>query len=294
MTLPGRGRPTLDSRARLDAAGATPQPEDAMSADPLAHHRASAGAALAGGDPDTIKRLYIQLGGDWLDAHGDGADLESIPVLSAPETTPVVVGRLRSVSGLILDAGCGPNPAVSLALAAGGNERVMVSLDIGWGTVRIARQIARQRGVDLVGVVGDVERLPFRSGRFDGVACVDCVEHLPDDVAGVTELARVARPKATVVVATPNRGNARILRRRVGDRLRGARRPASHYYVSNSHIREYTWGEFERLISPALRLRERAPVGWTGGWKSRLATRLLGIRPLHRLSQMIVVDSAPR
>jgi SAM-dependent methyltransferase len=263
-----------------------------MPGDPLANHRASAGAALNSGDPDVIKRLYIQLGSDWVDAHPDDTDLESLPVLSAGETTPVVVGHLRKVAGLVLDAGCGPNPAVSLALAGGPAQ--VVSLDIGWGTVQVARQLARHRGLSLAGVVGDVERLPFRDGCFDGVSCVDCLEHLPDDAAGVRELGRVANAAGTIVLATPNRRNADVLRQRLRDVLRGNRKRREDYFVSNSHIREYTWAELERLIAPVLRLRRRAPVGWSRGWKTNLATRILNVWPVHQLSQMIVVVTEPR
>ncbi len=264
-----------------------------MPGDPLANHRASAPAALGGGDPGEIKRLYVRLGDDWADAHLDTHDVDAVPVLSAAETTPVVVGLLASAPGTVLDAGCGPNPAVSIALA-GGPPRAVVSLDIGWGTVRVAREVAGRRGVRLVGVVGDVERLPFRTGSFGGISCVDCLEHLPDDAAAVGELARVAARGGVVVLATPNRRNADVLRRRAADLRRGVRRPGADYFVSNSHIREYTWRELERLVGPALVVRRRAPVGWDRGWKSRLLTPLLALPGVRQLSQMIVIEARPR
>ena len=265
--------------------------QSAMTADPLSAHQASAPGVLAEGDPAAIKRLYVDLGRDWWEAHAD--EVDTIPVLSAAENHPVVVNLLRDVKGLVLDAGCGPNPAISMALA-GTPVRSVVSLDIGWGTVRVARQFAQQRGLRIMGVVGDVEQLPFRSGAFDSVVCDDTIEHLPDDRLGVSELARVSRPGATVVLATPNRHNVDILRQKLGDRARSIRKPASQYFVSNSHIREYTWGEFERLIAPVFRVRRRAPVGWRRGWKSRVASRLLAAPPLRRLSQTIVVLLEPR
>ncbi|MGH9247380.1 MAG: glycosyltransferase [Acidimicrobiales bacterium] len=260
--------------------------------DPLERHRAAAPDVLARGDADEIKRLYVDLGDDWWAAHGAAGD--DIPVLSAAETHPVVVGCLEGVEGRILDAGCGPNPAVSITLAER-PHRSVVSVDIGWGTVRVAREVAARRGASVLGVVADVEALPFRSRVFDGVACDDTIEHVPHDRVGVAELARVARPGGVVVLATPNRHNAKIVRARVRDLARGVRKPPADYFVSNSHLREYTWGEFERVVAPFLRLRRRVPVGWTPrGWKGRLADRAVRHGPLHRFSQMIVLEAEPR
>ena len=263
----------------------------AVKIDPLGRHQAAADKVLASGDPHAIKNLYVELGRDWEST--PAGEFDTVPVLSMAETHPVVIGQLAGVEGVILDAGCGPNPAVSMGLAAEPGRRV-VALDIGWGTVNLARAIARGQGRSLVGVVGDVERLPFRDGVFDGVVCDDTIEHLPDDDRGVAELMRVAGPGRPVVLATPNRHCAEILRNRGSDRLRRVSRPVEAYFVSNSHLREYTWSEFERLVGRHGRIVHRAPVGWNRGWRSRVATFLIGWRPFHRWSQVIVLTARPR
>ena len=263
---------------------------DPSATDPLSRHQAAAPDVIAEGDPDAIKRLYVDLGADWWRARADA--LEEIPVLSAPETRPVVARCLAGIDGLALDAGCGPNPALSIALCAE-SGRAVVSLDIGWGTVRVAREVGARQGAMLLGVVGDVEHLPFRDGAFASVACDDTVEHLPDDVGGVRELARVLRAGGRAVLATPNREDLRVLRAKVRDRMRGVHRPAHAYYCSNSHLREYTWREFERLAEAAFRIRARYTVGWDRGWKSRLATRLVRTARLRRVSQMVVLELEP-
>jgi SAM-dependent methyltransferase len=142
-------------------------------------------------------------------------------------------------------------------------------------------------------VVGDVEHLPFRAGAFDAVACDDTIEHVPDDAAAVAELGRVLKGKGRAVLATPNREDLRVVRAKLRDRTRGVRKPARAYYCSNSHLREYTWDEFERLAGPAFRVRARHAVGWDRGWKSRLATRLLRVPGMRRVSQMIVLEVEP-
>jgi len=244
--------------------------------------------ALRSGSSNEIKQLYVDLGRDLADAFQD--DPTSVPVLSAPETAPVVLRQLRA-RGRILDAGCGPNPVASIHAAEQG--ATVVSLDIGHGTVQLARAVAEHEGVRLLPIVADVERLPFVDRAFDGVVCDDTIEPLPDDRAGVAELSRVVRVGGQMILATPNRWNARIVRAKLRDRLRGDRRPRSAYYVVSSHLREYTWREFDHLLAHDVRVRARTGVGWTGGRKARIASALVRRGPLRRLSQMIVLDAEP-
>lgn len=261
---------------------------DAVDAHPLARHQTSAPAVVAGGDAAAIKQLYVDLGRDWSEYYESNGD--DIPVLSAPETLPVVVGCMARVAGRVLDAGCGPNPSVSIALASD-ERRSVVSLDIGLGTVRVACLQAARHGVTVVGVVGDVERLPFRSCAFDGVVCDDTLEHLPDDASGAAELARVTRTGGTIVIATPNRRSAVIMRAKLVDRFRRRRRDTKDYFVSTSHLREYTWAELDALVRPILEPMGRATVGWE---RMRWVNRLLRLPGLWRLSQMIVIEGRPR
>jgi glycogen synthase len=261
-----------------------PEPSENL----LTRHQAATPSVVSSGDPDAIKRLYVELGDDWSRA----ATADDIPVLSAPETQRVVTACFHGVRGLVLDAGCGPNPALAISLASR-PDRCVVTLDIGWGTVRAGRIVAAEQGANLLGVVGDVERLPFRNAAFDAVACDDTIEHLPDDASGVAELARVLRLEGTAVLATPNRSDLRVVRAKLRDRYRGARKLDSAYYCSNSHLREYTWTEFERLTTRSFGVQARHPVGWERGWKGRVATSMLRIPPLRRFSQMIVIEAKP-
>jgi SAM-dependent methyltransferase len=51
--------------------------------------------------------------------------------------------------------------------------------------------------------VGLVSRLPFEGGAFDLVAALDIVEHVDDDEAALSELARVAAPSSTLLLSAP-------------------------------------------------------------------------------------------
>jgi SAM-dependent methyltransferase len=51
-------------------------------------------------------------------------------------------------------------------------------------------------------------RLPFADDAFDAVVSIEVVEHVENQFAFLRELARIAKPGATVVVTTPNTLNA--------------------------------------------------------------------------------------
>ncbi len=52
-------------------------------------------------------------------------------------------------------------------------------------------------------VAGDAVALPFPSDTFDGAILKDVLEHVADPVAALSELARVARPEARIIVTVP-------------------------------------------------------------------------------------------
>ena len=52
-------------------------------------------------------------------------------------------------------------------------------------------------------MVGDGSRLPFADDSFDGVVAAEVLEHVPDDVAVIAELARVLRPGGVLAVTVP-------------------------------------------------------------------------------------------
>ena len=258
--------------------------------DALEQHRARAAEVLPRNDPDEIKALYRELG-ELIAGVVDGG--EQVPVLSFPETGPVVGRLVADLRGQILDAGCGPNPVFSF-MAAGLPSAKVVALDISAEIVRVAVARAAAEQIPIAGVVGDLEALPFREGVFDGCVCEDTIEHVPDDDRAVAELARVCRPGARLVIGTPNRVRLDVLRARLRDTLARRHRPASAYYAASTHLREYTWRSLERKLRPRLTVRSRASVGWTGGWRARFATTLVGFPPFRAFSRMIVVVAEPR
>jgi SAM-dependent methyltransferase len=55
-------------------------------------------------------------------------------------------------------------------------------------------------------VQGNALALPFGDGAFDRVIASEVLEHIPDDEAAMTELARVLRPGGTMAVTVPRFG----------------------------------------------------------------------------------------
>jgi SAM-dependent methyltransferase len=118
------------------------------------------------------------------------------------------IGRRRIIAGFveqicrqvtdrrprILDVGCGTGANLLLLSQYGEAEGVDVSED--------ALAFCRARGLDKVRL-GAGEELPYEDGTFDLVTALDVVEHMDDDLAGLTEMRRVLRPGGRVLLFVP-------------------------------------------------------------------------------------------
>ena len=92
-------------------------------------------------------------------------------------------------------------------------------------------------------VQGDALHLPFPDGTFDRVICSEVLEHLPDDVAAMRELARVLRPGGTMAITVP----------RFGPELINWALSDEYHNVPGGHIRIYRRSVLnERLASTGL------------------------------------------
>jgi SAM-dependent methyltransferase len=94
----------------------------------------------------------------------------------------------------ILDVGCGTGANLIMLSKYGDAEGVDVSED--------ALSFCRERGLDKVRL-GAGEELPHEDGTFDLVTAFDVVEHMDDDLAGLSEMHRVLRPGGRVLLFVP-------------------------------------------------------------------------------------------
>src|ERR1044072_4637577 len=146
------------------------------------------------------------------------SDVKSMPREMMEHTYPILfrveqshwwhIGRRRILSGFveeicrhvtdrrprILDVGCGTGANLVMLSKYGDAEGVDVSED--------ALAFCRERGLDKVRL-GAGEQLPYEDGAFDLVTAFDVVEHMDDDLAGLSEMRRLLRPAGRVLFFVP-------------------------------------------------------------------------------------------
>ena len=115
----------------------------------------------------------------------------------------------------VLDLGCGFGRH---AFEAARRGAIVVALDAGRDEVLGVRATfaamvdAGELSGDTpaVAVQGDALALPFADETFDRVICSEVLEHIPDDLGAMAELARVLRRGGTMAITVPRRGPERI------------------------------------------------------------------------------------
>jgi SAM-dependent methyltransferase len=168
----------------------------------------------------------------------------------------------------VLDAACGTGYGSRILLEAG--ARHVTSMDVS------------KEASGLAFVRADATRLPARDGSFDLYVSFETLEHVEDDGALVREARRVLAPGGRFLCSTPNRDLLSP-----GLTLRD--RPRNPY-----HVREYSIGEFEALLSavfPRVRLfgqtwfpdRHRKLLARAGRMSNVLSVRLHQLSNLARL-----------
>jgi ubiquinone/menaquinone biosynthesis C-methylase UbiE len=133
---------------------------------------------------------------------------------------------------------------------AAGRDVLDVGCNTGYGTIRFAPIAGRIVGVDVSPRAIEAARqrapegrpefilttgfeLPFPPSTFDLVTSFQVLEHVPDPAAFLRELARVARPGGTVILATPN----------AATRLYPGMTPWNRF-----HVHEYLAAELAELL----------------------------------------------
>ncbi|MBI1885226.1 MAG: class I SAM-dependent methyltransferase [Chloroflexi bacterium] len=96
--------------------------------------------------------------------------------------------------GRILEIGCGRGAGARL-LRETFQPRTLVTFDLDWQEIGLARRYLRLRGVrDVHLLAADATRLPFADGQFDAVFETWVLHHVADWPAALREVRRVLRP----------------------------------------------------------------------------------------------------
>ena len=89
--------------------------------------------------------------------------------------------------------------------------------------------------------------MPFADDTFDRVLCSEVLEHIPNDVGAMTELARVLRPGGTMAITIP----------RFGPELINWALSDEYHMVPGGHVRIYRRSVIEsRLESTGLKVTQ--------------------------------------
>lgn len=110
-------------------------------------------------------------------------------------------------------------------------SEVQKQLNLGL-TDRIMGQINQNRSNIKTIILEDMTKSSLPSATFDGVVCVEVIEHVPDDDALVRQIARVLKPGGWLYMTTPN-----------GDFVKNE---PPHY--NPDHIRHYTRQALYELV----------------------------------------------
>src|ERR1700741_2748481 len=92
----------------------------------------------------------------------------------------------------ILDAGCGNGRYTRFLLREADGDALITAFDLSQRLLTRARN--RLRSPRVTHVAADLPRLPYPDAFFDAGVCGWVLEHLPDPIPGLRELARVLQP----------------------------------------------------------------------------------------------------
>ncbi len=136
----------------------------------------------------------------------------------------------------VLDAGCGTGANLERWTSWGAD--LVVGVDIDRGAVFASNRRAGRAQC----VRADLTRLPLAGDTFELAISTDVIEHIPDDVASLSEVRRVLKPGGLLILTTPAYAAA-----------------YSHHDRHLQHIRRYDAPDLVRVVRAA-RLQ---PIYWT-------------------------------
>jgi SAM-dependent methyltransferase len=212
----------------------------------------------------------------------------------------------------VVDVGCAyGNHLFMLNAMLGKPQNVaMVGVDLFDGAVRRANAFAAAiPGFSNCSfqVADVVAGLPFESGSFDAINCCDVLEHLVSPENALRELARIAKPNATLVISTPLRGG--LFKRLAGFGNRAARgrlyrayysgkateldaegKPMMKTAAGHDHVSEMTLTDLEdvcRRTGFSVEQIELMPVMSGSRWFDRHEVLLAGILLLEAVHEKL-------
>jgi ubiquinone/menaquinone biosynthesis C-methylase UbiE len=128
----------------------------------------------------------------------DGYVVETMPHFEKYAAHALMLADLAPRSW-VLDVACGPGTLSLLAARAG--HRVS-AIDFASGMVERLRDRAGREGLQVEAQVGDGQALPYPQASFEGAFSMFGLMFFPDRHAGLTEIARVLKPRGRCVISS--------------------------------------------------------------------------------------------
>lgn len=109
----------------------------------------------------------------------------------------IILGEVARLpqDALLLDGAVGLGQLAARVAATG---RRVIGIDYSFDA---ALHVKRNSLIPVI--VGDLTRMPFREGTFDGVTTGETLEHLDDDASAAREIGRILRPGGSCIATVP-------------------------------------------------------------------------------------------
>ena len=97
----------------------------------------------------------------------------------------------------LLDAGCAKGRFSKILAQIGA---IMTGIDPTESFIEIARENVSEVKFD----IASVTEIPYEDQRFDGIFCIEVLEHVPDTEKAIGEMARVLKPGGKIIIIDKN------------------------------------------------------------------------------------------
>ena len=156
------------------------------------------GVSPANIDPEELAK-FASLAPIWWDRNGAFKALHDINGLRVG----YIDGRVSLAGKTVLDLGCGGGILAEAVAALGAS---VTGIDAGEEPLAVATLHLKESGVEVDYRLATAEQFAEEAaGRFDVVACMELLEHVPDPGSIVAACARLVKPGGEVFFATLNR-----------------------------------------------------------------------------------------
>jgi SAM-dependent methyltransferase len=184
---------------------------------------------------NTGAAAYSATGGAW--QRGPGRIYDRLAEVLVAQTPTSLHGAR------MLDVGAGTGAATRAMAAAGAASVVAIDAAIG--------MLAHGGPTRPAAVAGDAVALPFAAGSFDGAVAAFSLNHLPDPVAGLREMARVTRPGGCLLVSAYGADDTHPVKAAVEAALAARGWVAEPWYVAVREVAAPRLATVERAVAAA-------------------------------------------